>query len=160
MLGENLLVVVNIYPDGPQAKPVEIPKNVKWYSLNLDNETSTELPELKIRAGGIIPIQAPTQHSGEKPSYLGLIIALDDMGSASGIVYDDAGDGYEYTKGGYLLIAYTATLVDNSILITRDVEGNYKKLEELPLRITVLYKDKILTTTMSQQQNQIQIPLN
>jgi len=157
MLGEYLLVIVNVDP-GSEKSNVEIPKNVKWYTLNLDNETSTELPELKIRAGGIIPIQSPVQYSGELPTYLGLIIALDDNGYASGLVYDDTGDGYDYKTGGYKLIRYTASVENNNILIKRLVEGDYKELDDLPLKITILYKDRIITTT-AKQEDYFQVPL-
>jgi alpha-glucosidase len=67
LLGEDLLVIVNIYKEAT-SQVVKIPKNVKWFSLKLDEHVNEDLPELKIKAGSIIPIQSPIFNVTQVPS--------------------------------------------------------------------------------------------
>ena len=39
-------------------------------------------------------------------------------GKAEGVLFEDAGDGYEYTKGGYLLTTYVAKLQSSVVTVS------------------------------------------
>mgnify|MGYP004719186657 CR=1 FL=1 len=39
-------------------------------------------------------------------------------GKAEGVLFVDAGDGYEYTKGGYLLTTYVAKLQSSVVTVS------------------------------------------
>jgi len=138
MLGDSLLVIVDIYPKGdPKSSPVAIPTNVQWYPLKLDNHSNEHLPELKIRAGSIILTQSPTQHVEELPEEYILFVALDEKKTATGRSYNDEGEGYSYKNGNYLLSKYEATLSDNRFLLKISEEGHYRRLGQ-PLKIVVM----------------------
>lgn len=49
-------------------------------------------------------------------------------GKARGVLYEDDGDGYEYTKGGYLLTTYVAELQSSVVSIrVSKTEGLWKR---------------------------------
>jgi len=140
----NILVIVDIYPSGSgYHPPVSIPTNVKWYSLKLDDFTSKELPELKIRAGSIILAQSPIEYISQEPQYMILIVALDSNGTASGNSYDDEGDGYEHENGYYLLTTYEAKVEPDTDILILNIkeEGNYPR-KNVPLKIKILQDDR------------------
>jgi alpha-glucosidase len=67
------------------------------------------MPEFFLKGGSIIPTGPVMQHTAEKPlDPLTLLIALDSNGSATGTLYEDRGEGYEYQQGDFLLSTYTA----------------------------------------------------
>lgn len=81
-----------------------IPKG--WAKLTLD-ATDPNLPTLYMRPGSIIPLGPPREYTGEKPrSPLWLIVNLDSDHKASGNLYEDAGDGFGYKKGDYIVTRY------------------------------------------------------
>ncbi|GFQ02843.1 alpha-glucosidase 2 [Phtheirospermum japonicum] len=89
-----------------------------------------ELPTLYLKGGSIIPVAPPHECVDEaKPTDdLTLIVSLDEHGKAEGVLYEDDGDGYEFTKGGYLLTTYVATR--DSVVITVKVsksEGSWER---------------------------------
>ena len=72
-----------------------------------------ELPDLLIRPGAIVPVGPVMQHVDEKPlDPLTLLVCFDDKGTASGTLYEDAGDGWAFRDGDFRLARYEATLVD------------------------------------------------
>jgi alpha-glucosidase len=75
-------------------------------------------PELKIRGGAIIPLGRVVQNT-EQPSLnpLTLLVCFDENGLAEGTLYEDAGDGYGYLAGQYLLTSYTARRDGNSVIV-------------------------------------------
>jgi len=138
MLGENLLVVADIYAkEDKESCEVAIPTNVQWYSLKLDNESNEHLPDLKIRAGTIIPTQSPIQCVNQSPEEEILFVALDGNKTATGIHYKDIGDGYSYRDGDYLLIKYEASLSGDRFILKISEEGSYTH-PVLPLKIVVM----------------------
>ena len=49
-------------------------------------------------------------------------------GKAKGVLFEDDGDGYEFTRGGYLLTTYVAEL-ESSVVTVRisETEGSWKR---------------------------------
>jgi alpha-glucosidase len=70
------------------------------------------------------------QHVGEvKPTDdLLLLVALDEHGKAKGVLFEDDGDGYEFTRGGYLLTTYVAELESSVVTVKiSKTEGSLRR---------------------------------
>lgn len=113
LLGDNLLVVASILPDGSRV-PV-MPKGL-WAEIMLSG--NADLPHLFVKGGGIVPTGPIVQYVGEKPlGELSLLICLDENGKASGTFYDDAGDGYGYQKGDFRLSHFVADVEGDELVV-------------------------------------------
>jgi len=159
MLGESVLVIVDVFPNDTPSTPVSIPKNVKWYPLVLDNFTHSDLPQLKIRAGSIIVCQSPVEYVDQVPGNLSMIVALDDNNKAKGTYYDDNGDGYDYKNGIFLLTVYEAQVLGDKFTLNISEMGFYPR-RSCPLIIRVLLKDKEVTYTTDNLLYQTKIEFN
>ena len=124
LLGADLLVV-------PKARAGEAPIVIAipgvasdapvgpgtWQKINLVSEGENDsLPDLFVRPGAIIPI-GPVRQS-TKQEYGGPLTLLVNLGEgeqAAGELYEDLGDGYEYTTGRWLRTAYTATFAEGRL---------------------------------------------
>lgn len=122
LVGRNLLVVP------PWAKDPHLPGGI-WRPVTLipgDGAGHGGQATLKIRGGAIIPLGRVIQNTTE-PSLdpLTLLVCLDAQGRASGRLYEDAGDGYGYRKGDYLLTTYAAVQKGGEVTVTvARVEGH------------------------------------
>ncbi|HLM55687.1 MAG TPA: glycoside hydrolase family 31 protein [Pyrinomonadaceae bacterium] len=107
LVGRDLLVAP-VVVEGTTKRRVYFPKGDAWldwwtgrrYEGGTDAEVDAPLDRLPLfaRAGSVIPTQAPARHTGEAlKTPLTLVVARAAAGSAS--FYEDAGDGYEYTRG-------------------------------------------------------------
>lgn len=113
-LGTDLLVV-------PQwAKHPALPKG-NWRNISVAGETAKDdyQPITKIREGAILPIGQLIQNTTEyKLDSLSLIVSLDANGKAKGMLYEDAGEGYGFKDGEFLLTEFSATKTDNTVSIS------------------------------------------
>ncbi len=107
-------------PDGSRV-PV-MPRGI-WREIERSDDP--DLPDMFVRGGSIVPTGPDIAFAGEKPlDPLTLLVALDANGKASGQLYEDAGDGYGYRNGEYLLSEYTAATNGDAVEITvKTVEG-------------------------------------
>jgi len=118
LLGSDLLVVpkLTLKADRASAQPSGI-----WRTVSLVGENAAEdvnQPDLKIRGGAIIPLGKVVQSTVEKSlDPLTLLVCLDENGLAEGVLYEDAGDGYGYKKGQYLLTKYAARQDGNRVIV-------------------------------------------
>ncbi|KAL0327710.1 UNVERIFIED_CONTAM: Alpha-glucosidase 2 [Sesamum angustifolium] len=72
----------------------------------------------------------PYQHVEEAnpTDDLSLLVALNENGKAEGMLFEDDGDGYEYTKGGYLLTTYVADKQSSVVTVkVLKTEGSWKR---------------------------------
>ena len=107
-----------------------LPKGI-WRTASIAGENSTTdkyQADVKVKGGAIIPmgriIQNTTQYSLDS---LTLLVSLDKNGKAGGTLYEDAGDGFQYQKGEYLISAFTAVQSGSSVKLTiKSVEGKLK----------------------------------
>ncbi|CAN6209969.1 unnamed protein product [Urochloa humidicola] len=124
-----LLVCASTLPNkGAHECAHKLPKGI-WLPFDFA-DSHPDLPVLYLRGGAILPVGLPIKHVGEASleDDLSLIIALDENGKAEGVLFEDAGDGYAFTQGGYLLTHYTAEL--HSSVVTVKVfksEGSWKR---------------------------------
>lgn len=105
LLGSDLLIVPK------WAVNPALPKGI-WRTVSIVGENSTMdkyQPDVKVKGGAIIPmgkiIQNTTQYNLDS---LTLVVSLDKRGMAKGKLYEDAGEGYQYKKGGYQITEFAA----------------------------------------------------
>ncbi|CAL5359371.1 unnamed protein product [Camellia sinensis] len=127
--------ITNIYKErgtvsdqGIDQLQLVLPKGI-WLSFDFD-DSHPDFPTLYLQGGSIIPLGPAIQHVGETnpTDDLSLLVALDEHGKAKGVLFEDDGDGYEFTGGGYLLTTYVAEL-ESSVVTVRisETEGSWKR---------------------------------
>jgi alpha-glucosidase len=126
LVGDDLLIIPKwaINPAQP---------NGIWRIISIAGENSTTdtyQADVKLKGGAILPlgkiIQNTTQYNLDS---LTLMVSLDKKGEATGNLYEDAGDGFEYKKGEYLLSGFTAKQTGSEVKV--DIyrkEGNLKAI--------------------------------
>ncbi len=123
LIGDAILVVPQLQPDSTR-RPIE-PRGI-WRPFTLVNEGGSpamkDMPVLKLKGGSIVPAGPIMEFTAEKPlDPLTLLVSLDASGGARGELYEDAGDGFGYTKGEFLVTRYGATTANG--VVTVDVIG-------------------------------------
>lgn len=128
LLGPLLVCAITLPNKGAHECAHKLPKGI-WLPFDF-SDSHPDLPVLYLRGGAILPVGLPIKHVGEASleDDLSLIIALDESGKAQGVLFEDAGDGYTFTHGEYLLTYYSAEL--HSSVVTVKVfksEGSWKR---------------------------------
>jgi len=107
LLGGDLMVVASLKPEGrtaPMVRPAGLWRPVRLVS---GEENDTNLPDLYLRGGAILPLGRIVQHTGESGlDELELVVSLDEDQRAEGYLYEDAGDGYGYQRGEFRLTRF------------------------------------------------------
>ena len=90
--------------------------------------------DLKARGGSIVPlgpvVQSTEQITPDLP--LTLIVVLDEQGQAQGILYEDAGDGYEYLDSQFCLSTFTASRQGADVIVKcSEQTGNLRRQKRL-----------------------------
>ncbi len=126
LVGDNLLIIPKW-----AVKP-SLPKGI-WRSISIAGEnspTDKHQADVQLKGGAIIPlgkiIQNTTQYC---PDSLTLIVSLDSKGKATGTMYEDAGDGFKYQKGEYLISCFSAKQKGSKVKVEiKSKEGNLKPI--------------------------------
>lgn len=111
LLGDDLLVVANVKP-GPRDPAAPLPPFPRgaWKEVSLvaGDLEDPDLPRLFLREGAALPLGPLVQWSDEKPlEEIELLVNPDAAGRASGLLYEDAGDGLGYLAGEYRLTRFS-----------------------------------------------------
>ena len=114
-----------------------------WVDADIDS-----IP-MFIKEGAIIPKYPIQQYVGEKPFDEITLDVYFKKGKEVSLVYDDAHDGYDYTKGRYSLRSLKLTGKDNELIIQQHKSGKYNthytkfrlKLKGIPFKISVIQID-------------------
>lgn len=134
-LGDHLLVCPIIEPQ-VQGRKMYLPKG-RWYNFYSDEATEggkefwaaaglDKIP-IFIRAGAVIPMYPVMQYVGEKRvDELTLHIYHTQTQAVESYLYEDAGEGYEYTQGHYLLRRFIVTGNAMGITLSQIITGKYK----------------------------------
>ncbi|HRJ48948.1 MAG TPA: glycoside hydrolase family 31 protein [Phycisphaerales bacterium] len=127
LLGGDVMVSSRMMPDA--SRRAVFPRGrdgLRWLGFDFGEGVNPDLPDMYLRPGAIVPTGPVTQYVDEKPlDPLTLLVALDARGRATGTLYEDAGDGYGYQKGEYLLTTYSAERRDGAVTVrVLGVEGN------------------------------------
>uniref|UniRef100_A0A0D9WY37 Uncharacterized protein n=1 Tax=Leersia perrieri TaxID=77586 RepID=A0A0D9WY37_9ORYZ len=124
-----LLVCASTVPDkGAHECSHKLPRGI-WLPFDF-GDSHPDLPILFLRGGAILPIGRPIKHVSEASleDDLSLIISLDENGKAEGVLFEDAGDGYGFTQGNYLLTYYVAELCSSVVSVkVMKTEGSWKR---------------------------------
>ncbi|KAM3403740.1 hypothetical protein ACQJBY_007078 [Aegilops geniculata] len=124
-----LLICASTSPDkGAHECAHKLPKGV-WSRFDF-GDSHPDLPVMYLQGGAILPVGLPIKHVGEASleDDLSLIVSLDENGKAEGVLFEDAGDGYGFTQGNYLLTYYVAQ-VHSSVVSVKvlKTEGSWNR---------------------------------
>ncbi|KNA15567.1 hypothetical protein SOVF_097260 [Spinacia oleracea] len=128
LLGPLLIHASTLQDQGTDQIQPLLPKGI-WSSFDF-NDSHPDLPMLYLRGGSVLPLGPPHQHVGEAnpTDDLTLLVALDEHGKAEGVLFEDDGDGYGFTRGNYLLTYYTAEFHSSVVTIkVSNTEGSWKR---------------------------------
>jgi alpha-glucosidase len=123
LLGENLMIIPR------WSENVAMPQG-NWREISIvngDNEDEYQ-PVLRQKDGSIIPLGPIVQSTEEyKADSITLLVSVDESNSAFGSFYADAGNGYEYQNGQYLIREFSASPMGNDslLIVIKNVEGSY-----------------------------------
>jgi alpha-glucosidase len=158
LLGSDLLVIPKLSADG--GGNCTEPQGI-WRPISLaagDDTKQADQPQLKIRGGAIIPLGRVVQNTTENSlDEMTLVICLDDKGTAAGLLYEDAGDGFGYVKGDYRLTHYTAKRQGNRVVVTMEKQGQMPALRRNVL--IELITDKGVIKTAGREAQAIEIDM-
>jgi len=124
LLGRDVLVVGKMTPG--MERVVAMPRG-DWRALELEDDPDPTLPDLYVRPGAIVPVGPVMEYVDESPlDTLTLYVNPGEDGTAEGALYEDAGDGFGYRRGEYLLTTYRAVRGDDgSVNVTvTETEGS------------------------------------
>jgi alpha-glucosidase len=141
LLGSDVLVAVQT--DLERTSVHQLPadaEGVPWRQFDFpdfdgsgrDSEDADQ-PSLYIRPGAIVPTGPVIQFVGDTPNQsdeLTLLVSLDHRGRASGVLYEDAGEGWDYMDGAYRRLHFTARTEGGAVLIdTHRLGGSMPMLD-------------------------------
>lgn len=114
-----------------------------WVDADIDS-----IP-MFVKEGAIIPKYPIQQFVGEKKFDEITLDVYFKKGKEISVVYDDAHDGYDYTKGRYSLRTLKMTGKDNQLIIQQHKSGKYNtnytkfrlKLKGIPFKISAIQID-------------------
>jgi alpha-glucosidase len=122
LLGADVLVAARVTPDGPRT--ARLPRDIwRRFHLEVGDEANTDLPELYLRGGSIVPLGPVMQHADERPlDPLQLLVCLDAEGRATGTLYEDEGDGFGWQSGRFRRTSWVAGRDGAAVVVTTQVE--------------------------------------
>ncbi|MEL6797871.1 MAG: TIM-barrel domain-containing protein, partial [Planctomycetota bacterium] len=131
LIGSDVLVAVQT--DLERTSVHELPTNthgVPWRAFDFPDfdgagrdSDDPDQPELYLRPGAIVPTGPVIQFVGDTPNQtdeLTLLVSLDHEGKASGVLYEDAGEGWGYKQGEYRRIRFHAERQGDTVRVWRD----------------------------------------
>ncbi|MBL9032317.1 MAG: hypothetical protein JNM80_11520 [Phycisphaerae bacterium] len=115
LIGDSLLAMVP-GKDGPTALPAELAD--RWVPAGDLLPSAQGLPDLYVRRGSIIPL-TPADHSVAEGTVqrIRLFVHPAADGSATGVLYEDSGDGYEFYRNQASYRTYEAVTLPEGVEI-------------------------------------------
>ncbi len=149
LIGQDLLVVAKVTPEADRVPVLPRPiGGVAWAGFDFPSfdggrdSKDPHQPDLYIRPGSIIAAAPVTEFFGDRPDSrdeLHLIVHVDADGNAEGTMYEDAGEGWGFKEGEYLLTTYRATTRrDGSVSVTIESEEGDKERYDRPVRVRLI----------------------
>ncbi len=131
MFGESLLVHPVLKP-GIRKQTVYLPKG-KWYHLwtgycfegkqNVKVAAPLSSIPVFVKEGKVLPILPIMQHTGEMPVKEMTLKIYYKNGNETSRLYEDEGEGYEYTEGLYTLRNFVLDGTPESVLLLQEKKG-------------------------------------
>ncbi|WP_053992438.1 glycoside hydrolase family 31 protein [Mangrovimonas sp. TPBH4] len=159
MYGDQILVCPVQEPNA-RGRRMFIPRG-EWYNFWNDDlvmggremwvDADIDSIPVFIKAGAIIPMYPVQQYVDEKEIDQVTLEVYYKEGKEDSILYDDAHDGYDYTKGRYSLRTFKLTGKSNEVIIQQHKEGKYDatidtfmvKFHGLPFHVTKIEIDNV-----------------
>jgi alpha-glucosidase len=139
LLGDDVLVQPRLLEAGNHDTPLPAGQ---WRAFSLtggDSVAEIAHPILRLRGGSIVPIGAGGQTTEEAFSGpLTLLVSLDASGRALGRLYEDAGEGFDYLDGDYLLTTYEAAVDDGVLELRITAEDGRRRRPSRRLHVELL----------------------
>lgn len=161
LFGPDLLIVPQ-WPAGvlDDASAIELPDDFP-YEITLVGERpdlDAAHPRVHIRSGAIVPTGVVAQTTSYDPSStLDLYLALDANGTATGTLYEDAGEGHAYLEGDYREIALRAETISGRVVITLERQSGSLELPTRTVRAYLYGPTGVRTATGTT--NRIEFPV-
>ena len=155
LVGEDLLVVPK------WAQRPHLPRGI-WRSVSLVEGDRQEKyqADLKVRGGAIIPLGKVIQNNTEESlDPLTLLVCLDENGHAEGRLFEDAGDGYGYRQGDYLLTTYRAKKQGTKVVI-RIAKSEGKRRRATRMIVVEIITDAGIFKATGDEQSGIVVPIH
>ena len=113
-----------------------LPDRGSWQTLKLESNPDSYQAELRQRPGSIIPLANLAQSTAEmRTDSLTLLVCVDRDGRAEGMLYEDAGDGFEYQRGQYRLTELKAVMQKKQLKVTLRQKDGKMQPKERKIRI-------------------------
>ena len=155
MIGNDLLILPRL-DDGPRQK---VPLKGNWKRLDFGDSDSPWLPELYLRPGAILPLGPLMQYPGEKPlDPITIVANPDESGQATGFIYEDAGEGYEFYKNQARRIGYRIVKEGDAYLVRLSNLDFALPIPKRKLEIQIITDSGILTGHGSER-GTVKIPI-
>ncbi len=141
LLGADLLVIPEL--DDDRGHVFCLPRG-DWREARIvsplaDGARDPDLPRLEVRGGAIVPLAPVMQYADERPlEEVTLLVSLDARGRARGTLYEDAGDGFAYTRGEYRLTRFEAAVEGGVLRMSERHEGAWTPPAGRRYAVTVL----------------------
>lgn len=133
IFGNHILVCPILEPNAV-GRRMYIPKG-QWYNFWTNElvsggkemwvDTAFDQIPVFVKAGAVIPKYPVQQYVGEKEIEELTLDVYYKEGKETSQVFEDAQDGYDYTKGRYALRTFTLTGKENDLVIRQHKEGKY-----------------------------------
>jgi len=112
LLGGDLMITPNWAPAVPS------PQADSWQPFTLETAPDAYQARLRQRPGSVIPMAQLAQSTAAmRTDSLTLLVCPDARGCASGILYEDQGNGFSYRQGHYRLLALEASLEKKTLTV-------------------------------------------
>ncbi|PSG90337.1 glycoside hydrolase family 31 protein [Aurantibacter aestuarii] len=159
IFGKQMLVCPILEPNSI-GRRLYIPKGI-WYNYWDNNsveggkevwvDTTLDTMPIFVKAGTVIPKYPVQQYVGEKEIEQVTLDVYYKRGKESSELYDDAHDGYDYTKGRYSLRNFKLTGKSNELIIQQHKSGKFTtsyntfklNLIGLPFKISKIEIDNV-----------------
>ncbi|KFK39663.1 hypothetical protein AALP_AA3G273200 [Arabis alpina] len=128
LLGPLLIYASTFSNQGSHELHHILPKGI-WLRFDFE-DSHPDLPTMYLQGGSIISLAPPHLHVGEysMSDELSLLVSLDDNGKAVGLLFEDDGDGYGYTKGRFLITHYIAEKYSSIVTVkVSKTEGDWQR---------------------------------
>jgi alpha-glucosidase len=136
MWGKDLLIIPK------WSKSPHLPQGI-WKTISLvgeDSKNDAYQPDLKQRGGSIIPVGPVIQSTVEyKTDSITLLVCLDKKNKATGSLYVDEGEGFNYRSGDYEVDIFTAKKAGkNTVTVTCTKTGKMQTIGQRCYKVGVV----------------------
>lgn len=138
LLGQDLMIIPR------WAKNPALPKG-NWNIIRFEEQEDEYQAFVALRSGAIVPLANLAQSTEDyRTDSLTLLVNPDESGSAKGLLYEDAGDGFGYRKGEYCLSEIRAISQSKKITVSLKPKEGKSQSQVKYLRIGIVSDNRII----------------